>query len=210
MTDKLQQVREALVAGIYGLRDGQSSTYDFGIERAARFVAAYQIPESDQVRLARPPAPDGDVTNVGTQSVAQLIADLNSYAAFDERLKRLVRQVASTTVDLASRLAAAETKLSAYEALDAHLPDGYAIGDDATVPMAVRIGTLEAERDSLRTSLVDARKRAGRLDNDIGILLASIQFTEEATGEGPDDPLVGKIRADHEARAQPTDDGDEK
>lgn len=53
------------------------------------------IPESDPARLARPPAPNGDVTNVGTQSVARLIQRVNEYACFDERLRQLMREVSA-------------------------------------------------------------------------------------------------------------------
>lgn len=52
--------------------------------------------ESDLVRLARPPAPDGNGTTVGTQSVARLIQRVNEYACYDEQLRQLMREVAAS------------------------------------------------------------------------------------------------------------------
>jgi hypothetical protein len=54
------------------LRDAHMSTAcEIAVAIRARSSCAQQIPQSDQARLARPPAPDGNGTTVGAQPVAR-------------------------------------------------------------------------------------------------------------------------------------------
>jgi hypothetical protein len=57
--------------------------------------------------------------------------------------------------DLQSRLQAAEQRVRKFESLEAHLPPGFAIGDDATAALAIKLVEAEQRVGELRQLVTD-------------------------------------------------------
>lgn len=96
--------------------------------------------------------------------------------AANARLSETATNLAEIVANQYAKLKLLDAANARYEALTKHLPEGYAVGDDATATLALKLTEVEAANARLREALRDVL-------TDIQVLVSEHRPKESVTGK---------------------------